>query len=176
MSAHVRCFINAPVAVIKIKATPAASYLGQAVPVFPLEHFIEMRAQCSFVTKDELDLILMVYISSVMLDSDAVKGGHHLQAAKCRRITTAYKHHGVHRGLQKKSFSACHWEGPPLVTSMNKQEHTMPSTIMHVVSFLGNYAAYKRDNIQLLPFNHSKMVRHLLSYFVKYVHTKIWEY
>ena len=77
--------------------------------LFSLEHFIEMRAQCSFLTKDELDLVLMGFISSSMLDSDAVKDGCHQHSAKRRRITMAYKHHGIE--VCKKTFLFPHGIG-----------------------------------------------------------------
>ena len=35
--------------------------------LFPLEHFIEMQAQYSFLTKDELDVMLLGFISSAMM-------------------------------------------------------------------------------------------------------------
>ena len=39
---------------------------------FTLEHYIQRRAQCSFPTLDELDLVLNGFISSAMLDTEVV--------------------------------------------------------------------------------------------------------
>ena len=48
---------------------------------FTLEHCIQRRAQCSFLTKDELDLVSMDFISSVMMDTEVVKDGRHHNTA-----------------------------------------------------------------------------------------------
>ena len=48
---------------------------------FPFEYYIQQRAQSSFLTKDELDLVLMSFVSSAMLDSKVVKDGRHLNPA-----------------------------------------------------------------------------------------------
>ena len=76
---------------------------------FPLEHYIERRAQCSFLTKDELDLVLMGFISSAILDSEAVIDGRHQNPAKRRRITMGYKHHG--KDVCRKTFLFLHGIG-----------------------------------------------------------------
>ena len=70
---------------------------------FPLEHFIERRTQCSFLTKEKLDLALMGFVSSAMLKTDSVKDGRHVNPAKCKRLTMTYKHHGW-RFAEKRSF------------------------------------------------------------------------
>ena len=168
--------------------------------LFPLEHFIEMRAHCSLLTKDELDLVLMGFISSSMLDSDAVKDGRHQHPAKRRHITMAYKHHGVE--VCKKTFLFLHGIGKDRLQNVkdhykvegmqvriNKNTKRSPhhamsfAAIKYVVNFLTNYAevnaiplpgripGYKREDIKLLPSNRSKAVRHLLAYTVKITYT-----
>jgi len=160
---------------------------------FPVEHFIERRAQCSFLTKDELDLVLMGFISSAMLDSDVVKDGRHVNPAKRRRLTMAYKHHG--KEVCRKTFLFLHDIGKDrlqnvkehykvegLQVRINKNtkcspHHAMPLTATkYAVTFLNNYAevnaillpgripTYKRDDIKLLPSSRSKAVRHLKHY------------
>ena len=47
--------------------------------------YIELHVQCNLLTHDELDLVLMGFLSSAILDSDDVKDG--------------YMHHGVDVGL-----------------------------------------------------------------------------
>lgn len=76
---------------------------------FPLEHYIERRAQCSFLSKDELDLVLMGFVSSAMLDSEVVKNGRHQNPAKRRRLTMGYKHHGL--DVCRKTFLFLHGIG-----------------------------------------------------------------
>ena len=73
--------------------------------LFPLDHFIELCAQSSLLSHDELDLIIMGFISSAMLDSDSTKDGRHQNPAKRKRLTMSYKHHGV--DVCKKTFLFC---------------------------------------------------------------------
>lgn len=155
---------------------------------FPLEHYIERRAQCSFLSKDELNLVLMGFVSSAMLDSEVVKNGRHQNPAKRRRLTMGYKHHGL--DVCRKTFLFLHGIGKDRLQNIRdhyKEEglqarihkntkrspyHAMPfDATSYVLTFLENYAeenaillpgripAYKRDDIKLLPPNPSKAVR-----------------
>ena len=45
--------------------------------LFPLEHCIQLRAQSSFLTRDELDLTLIGAIMSTVIQDDYVRDGHH---------------------------------------------------------------------------------------------------
>ena len=153
---------------------------------FPLEHYIEQRAQCSFLSKDELDLVLMGFVSSAMLDSEVVKNGRHQNPAKRRRLMMGYKHHGL--DVCRKTFLFLHGIGKDRLQNIRdhyKEEglqariykntkrspyHAMPFDTTYVLTFLENYAeenaillpgripAYKRDDIKLLPPNPSKAV------------------
>ena len=49
--------------------------------LFTLDYIIEMRAQCNLLSHDELDLVLMGFISSTMLDSDGIRDGRHQNSA-----------------------------------------------------------------------------------------------
>ena len=77
--------------------------------LFTLDYYIELCAQCSLLTHDELDLVLMGFLSSTMLDSDNVKDGRHQKPAKRRRLTISYMHHGV--DVCKKTFLFLHGIG-----------------------------------------------------------------
>ena len=156
--------------------------------LFTLDYIIEMRAQCSLLSHDELDLVLMGFISSTMLDSDGIRDGRHQNSAKRRRVTMSFKHHG--HNVCKKTFLFLHGIGNDRLKAVKKHykeqglqvrqhgnskrtpQHAMPfAAIRNVVSFLCNYAeenaillpgripAYKRDDIKLLPSNCSKKVR-----------------
>ena len=164
--------------------------------MFTVEHFIEFRAQCSFLTKDELDLALMGFISSALLNTDVVRDGRHQNPAKRRRITMKYQHHGLE--VCKKTFLFLHgigkdrlhnvkqhYNGEGLQVRINKNTKRSPHHAMsfaakrYVVTFLHNYAeenaillpgripAYKRDDIKLLPSNRSKAVRYFQSVSLK---------
>ena len=154
----------------------------------PLEHYIERRAQCSFLSKDELDLVLMGFVSFAMLGSEVVKNGRHQNPAKCRHVTKEYKHRGL--DVCRKTFLFLHGIGKDRLQNIRdhyKEEalqagihkntkcspyHVMPfDATSYVLTFLENYAeenaillpgripAYKRDDIKLLPPNPSKAVR-----------------
>ena len=156
--------------------------------LFPLEHYIEMRAHCSFLTKDELDLALMGFISSAILDSETVKDGRHQHPAKRKRLTMTYKHHGMEvcrktflflHGIGKDRLQNVkdHYKVEGLQVRINKNtkrspHHAMPfAAKRYVLAFLNNYAeenaillpgripGYKRDDIKLLPSSRSKAVR-----------------
>ena len=58
-----------------------------------LNYIIDMRAQCR-LSHDELDLVLMGFIASAMLDSDGIRDGRHQNTAKRRCVTMSFKHHG----------------------------------------------------------------------------------
>ena len=45
--------------------------------LFTLDYIIEMHAQHSLLSHDELDVVLMGFISSAMLDSDGIRNGCH---------------------------------------------------------------------------------------------------
>ena len=156
--------------------------------LFTLDYIIDMRAQCSLLSHDELDLVLMGFIASAMLDSDGIRDGRHQNTAKRRRVTMSFKHHGL--DVCKKTFLFLHGIGNDRFKALRKHykeeglqvrqhgnskrtpHHAMPfAAIRNVVSFLHNYAeenaillpgripAYKRDDIKLLPSSCSKMVR-----------------
>lgn len=74
--------------------------------LFILDHYSELHAQCSLLTHDELDPVLMGFLSSAMLDSDNVKDGRHQKPAKRRCLTISYMHHGV--DVCKKTFLFLH--------------------------------------------------------------------
>ena len=50
--------------------------------LFTLDYIIDMRAKCSLLSHDELDLVLMGFITSALLDSDSIRDGHHQNTAK----------------------------------------------------------------------------------------------
>ena len=133
--------------------------------LFTLDYIIEMHAQCSLLSHDELDLVPMGFISSAMLDSDDISDGRHQKSAKRRRITISFKHHG--HNVCKKTFLFLHGIGREQLKAVRKHykeeglqvwqhgnskrtpHHAMPfAAIRNVVSFLCNYA---EENAILLP-------------------------
>jgi len=141
------------------------------------------------LSKDELDLMLMGFISSAMFNSD-VKDGRHQNPAKRKHLTMAYKHYGVEvcrktflflHGIGKDCLQNVkdHYKEEGLQVRINKNTkrtlyHAIPfAAKRHVLTFLNNYAeenaillpgqipGYKREDIKLLPSNCSKVVRYL---------------
>ena len=164
---------------------------------FPVEHYIEARAQASFLTHDKLDLVLLGYIESAALLTSTIIDGRHANTAERNRVTTKYKHHGLN--VCKKTFLflhavskdqlqtlKLHYIGAGLKAHIHGNtkrapKHNLPySTKKHVAKFLENYAeenalllpgripGYKRDDIKLLPSSQSKWVC------VQYAIKEIW--
>ena len=55
------------------------------ITLFTLDYIIDMCAQCSLLSHDELDLVLMGFIASAMLNSDSFRDGSHQNTAKRRQ-------------------------------------------------------------------------------------------
>ena len=118
--------------------------------LFTLDYYIELRAQCSLLTHDELDLVLMGFLSSTMLDSDNVKDGRHQKPAKRRRLTISYMHHGVddlpfpgkdHLQAVKDHYKVEGLQARQHKNSRHTPHHAMPfAAKRNVVIFLLNYA------------------------------------
>ena len=148
--------------------------------LFLVDHYLELRAQSSFMTRDELDLVLMGSIMCTVLRDDCVRDGRH-KPAKRRKLTTMMYMHEGHE-VCKKTFCLLYgigkdrlravkenYLGNGLVTRTygNKKRlphnASSPETINNVVMFLQNYAeekaillpgripSHKRDDIKLLP-------------------------
>ena len=154
--------------------------------LFPLDHYIELRAQASFLTHDELDLTLMGSIMSTLLTEDVAWDRH--KPTKRSRLRQVYMHNGhtVCRttfmflcGIGKKRLQKVKdaYNQNGLQVRIHKSSkclpHNYPSieVIFDFKQFFINYAeenatllpgripGYKRDDIKLLPSNRSKRVR-----------------
>lgn len=155
--------------------------------LFSVDHYTELRAQSSFLTKDELDLALMGSIMCTVVKDDWVRDGRH-KPTKRRKLTTMIYMHETHE-VCKKTFTFLygigkdrlrlvkgHYIANGLETRVHGNRKRMPhnyrspEVINNVVKFLQNYAeenaillpgripGYKRDDMKLLPSSRSKMV------------------
>jgi len=155
--------------------------------LFSLDHYVELRAQSSFLTRDELDLALMGSIMCTVIRDDWVRDGRH-KPVKKRKLTTMIYMHEAHE-VCKKTFIFLygigkdrlrlvkeHYIANGLETRVHGNRKRMPhnyqspEAINNVIKFLQNYAeenaillpgripGYKRDDIKLLPSSRSKMV------------------
>lgn len=156
--------------------------------LFPLEHYIEMRAQVSLLTHQELDLLLLGSIMTTIENHEetSVRGRH--KPIKRQRITSHYMHQGYHVCTKTYSFLygigenhrlkalKKHYVENGVELRVHKNTKRPPShaatyeDIVSLMTFLQNYAeanaillpgripAYKRDDLKLLPSNTSKKV------------------
>lgn len=153
--------------------------------LFSLDHYIELRAQTSLLTRNELDLTLMGSMMSTLLMDD-VAWSRHKPTKRCR-FCQQYMHHGhtickttfmFLYGIGKKRLQnvkdAYHQNG--LEVRVHKNSRSLPhnylsfDVIHNFKQFLINYAeenaillpgrvpGYKKDDIKLLPSSRSKRV------------------
>ena len=153
--------------------------------LFSVDHYIKIRAQCSFLTHNDLDMVLLGCIMSTVNIGQHIHDGRH-KPAKRQRITVSFMHEG--NKVCKKTFLFLHGIGKKRYNTlkshykdngMEQRDHgnhkRLPHNYAHqsiigVHKFLNNYAeenaillpgcipGHKRDNIKLLPSNRSKKV------------------
>ena len=74
-------------------------------------------------------MVLIGFISSAVLDSDAVKAGHHQNPAKRKRHRMEYKHHGVDVCI--KTFLFLHGIGKECLQNV-KDHYKEEGLLVHV--------------------------------------------
>ena len=153
--------------------------------LFSLDHYIALRAQASFLTRDELDLTLMGSMMSTLMTEEVAWSRH--KPTKRSRLRQQYMHNGhtICRttfmflyGIGKKRLhnvkDAYNQNGLEVRIHKNKKllSHNYLSieVINNFKRFLINYCeenaillpgrvpGYKRDDIKLLPSSRSKRV------------------
>ena len=154
--------------------------------LFPLDHYIDLRAQSSLLTHDELDLVLLGCIMCTVLIDQYIRDGRH-KPVKRRRTTITFMHHahevckttfGFLYGVGRRRIMAL--KESYLLNGLETRIHGNTKRLPHnqmthraicnVVKFLQNYAEqnaillpgrlpnYKKDDIKLLPSSCSKKV------------------
>lgn len=155
--------------------------------LFSVEHYLELRAQCSFLIRDELDLVLMGSIMCTVLRDEWVRDGRHKPVKRRKLVTMAYMHEA--NEVCKKTFCFLygigkdrlrlvkeHYLSNGLETRVHGNRKRLPhnyisiEAVNKIVKFLQNYTeenaillpgripGYKRDDIKLLPSSCSKTV------------------
>ena len=76
--------------------------------LFSVEHYIQLRAQSSFLNRDELDLTLIGAIMSTVMHDDYIRDGCH-NPKRRKQIRTSYMHHG-HEICKNIYIFAWHWQ------------------------------------------------------------------
>ena len=155
--------------------------------LFTEEHYVDLRAQASFLTHEQLDLVILGSIMATV-NKDELRPTYtrHIPAKRQRMVTT-YMHHGHH--LCKNTYNFLHGIGNHRVKAVKQSylqngltvrihgntgrtPHNALSfqQISNIVKFIQNYAeqhaillpgripAYKRDDLKLLPSSDSKKV------------------
>ena len=154
--------------------------------LFSMEHYLDLRAQASLLTHDELDLVLMGSVMSTILTDDVAWCRH--KPTKRSRIRQHYMHNGhtickttfmFLYGIGKKRLLAVKdaYNNNGLETRIHKNRKSLPhnyrsyDVIKNFVTFLQNYCeenaillpgripGYKRDDIKILPSSQSKKVQ-----------------
>ena len=78
-------FVESTCGCKKFKGKPCSS-------LFPLDHYIALRAQISLLTHDELDLALLGCISCTIITDEYIRDGRH-KPAKRRGTSLLFVHH-----------------------------------------------------------------------------------
>ena len=165
----------------KIKGGPCSSQ-------FPLEYYIERRAQASLLTRGELDLVMLGSAMCTTRMDDVAHGRHKTVSRK--RPRAHYMHNGLEVckvtfgfifGVGKKhkiNSIRQHYMEEGLTIKVHKNSQLQPHNalgyddIKSISSFLLNYSeqhaillpgripGYKRDDMKLLPSSNSKKVNY----------------
>ena len=73
--------------------------------LFSVEHYIQLRAQSSFLNRDESDLTVIGAIMSTVMHDDYVRDGRHKNPKRRKQTRTLYMHHG--HEICKKQLPFC---------------------------------------------------------------------
>ena len=156
--------------------------------LFPLDHYIQMRAQVSLLTRHELDLLLLGSIMTTIENHEETSGHGRHKPVKRQRITSHYMHEGYHVCTKTYAFLygiganhklkalKKHYVENGVELRVHQNTKRLPpraatyEEIVSLMTFLQNYAeanvillpgripGYKRDDLKLLPSNTSKKV------------------
>ena len=153
--------------------------------LFSEEHYAELRAQASFLTHEQLDLVILGSIMATIHKDDIFHGRH--KPAKRQKTMMTYMHHGHH--LCVHTYNFLHGIGSHrvkhvkasyithgLATRTHGNSNKLPANTLfyrstcYLVKFVQNYAEqnaillpgripqFKRDDVKLLPCSDSKKV------------------
>ena len=164
--------------------------------LFNEEHYTDLRAQASFLTREQLDLVILVSTMATVNTDEFRPSYTRHKPAKRQRMVTTYMHHGHH--LCKATCNFLHGVGNHRVKAI-KQSYLsnglsvcthvnykrMPHNALtyrqlsNLIKFIQNYAEqhaillpgrmlkFKRDNMKLLPSYVSKNVAYNKMNFTK---------
>ena len=84
--------------------------------LFPRDYFIDTRTQTFFLSRNELEMLLLGSVASTVCDDDdvGVRSGH--KPAKWQRTTIDYMHKGYH--ICRNTYTLLHGVGKAKIHSM----------------------------------------------------------
>ena len=155
--------------------------------LFPVEHYIQLQAQSSILTHDELDLTLIGSIMCTVIQDSYVRDGRHKPSKKrkkqpCHTCIMPMKYAKTYlcftwhreRQIEKHQGQLPHYNGLETRVHGNTKRvphsHLAHAVITNVTKFLENYTeenaillpgripGYKQHDIKLLPSSCSKKV------------------
>ena len=155
--------------------------------LFSLEEYVSHRSQASLLTRNELDLVIIGSVMSLVNTHPNRKSGKH-KPTKRKRSFTTFPHNGQHvcqqtywffLGISKDRLTAV--KESYLSNGLSTRVHgnagrlrhntTSFESIQDIVRFISNYAEqnalllpgqtprYKKDDVKILPSSISKKVR-----------------
>lgn len=164
---------------------------------FKVEYLLEVRAQASLLTREQLDMVILGGVMAGMNKGDDIYHGRH-KPAKRQRIYTEHIHNGhavcavtfgfLHGIGQKFRLAAIqkHYAENGMTVRVHKNTGRLPANALthdqqlNIVKFLENYAeanaillpgripGYKRDDLKMLPSSCSKKVSTQSNHTVSY--------
>ena len=155
---------------------------------FPLEHYVTHRMQAAELTHNELDLVILGSLMSIINTGNNIKDGAH-KPVKRKRTFLSFQHNGYqvcqvtyrflfgigkHRLKAIKAHYLSHGMTVRAHGNAGKLPHNVTSyaSIRYIVQFITNFAeqhaillpgqipGYKRDDLKLLPSSITKKVNH----------------
>ena len=153
--------------------------------LFSEDHYAELRAQASFLTHEQLDMVILGSIMATVRKDDISQCRH--KPAKRQKTMMTYMHHGHHLCVRTYNFlhgigshRVKHVKASYLMYGLATRTHgnsnnTLANTlsyqsICHLTKFIQNYAEqhaillpgripqFKQDDVKLLPCSNSKKV------------------
>ena len=159
--------------------------------LFSEEHYTHLRAQATFLTHEQLDLVILGSIMATVSTDDFRSSYCRHKHAKRQKTTTTYMHQGHH--LCKTTYDFLHGVGSHRVKNIRRsyiqnglvvRTHGNAKRLPHnaltytqitnLVKFIQNYAeqnaillpgrvpGFKRDDLKLLPCSDNKKVTNKL--------------
>ena len=161
--------------------------------IFSLDYYISHRLRVADLSHNELDLVIMGSLCSVVNMGDNVKDGKH-KPVKRKHIFSSFQHNGHHICQATYRFLFCigkhrlkaikaHLLSNGLTVHIHGNKGKLPhnvtsyASIRHIAQFITNFTeqhamilpgripGYKRDDIKILPSSITKKVYRIVGFY-----------